>query len=98
MRGEPGERENGESPFARLWRALVGPKGDHCVMPRELVGVTVRLGRDRKSCESSIEAAGGYVVVIESTLAVQGVLLVSSYLAELSGRTAGSRARGLRPC
>ena len=59
-------------------------------MRRELVGVAIRLGDDRESCESSIEAAGGYVVVVESMLAVCEVLLVSSYLAELSGRTAVS--------
>ena len=59
-------------------------------MRSELVGLTVRLGDDQESCESSIAAAGGYVVVVESVLAVRSVLLVSSYLAELNGRTAVS--------
>ena len=59
-------------------------------MRRELVGVTVRLGDHLESCETSIQAAGGYVVVVESLLAMRGVLLVSSYLAELNGRTAVS--------
>jgi hypothetical protein len=59
-------------------------------MRSELMGVSVRLGDDQELCESSIAAAGGYVVVVESVLAVREVLLVSSYLAELSGRTAVS--------
>jgi hypothetical protein len=43
-----------------------------------------------EACETSIQAAGGYVVVVESLLPDAEVVLVSSYLAEFNGRTAVS--------
>ncbi len=60
-------------------------------MRRELGGVTVRVGADLERCETSIDSAGGYVVVVESVLVVYQLLVVSTYLAELHGRTAVSQ-------
>ena len=48
------------------------------------------LGDGAQPCETTIQAAGGYVVVVDSLVAGRKALLVSSYLAELNGRTAVS--------
>ena len=55
-----------------------------------LLGVEVDLGDGVEPCETTIQAAGGYVVVVESLVAGANALLVSSYLAEFNGRTAVS--------
>lgn len=48
------------------------------------------VGDGIEPCETTIQAAGGYVVVVESLVAGAKALLVSSYLAEFNGRTAVS--------
>jgi hypothetical protein len=59
-------------------------------MRQKLPGVQVDCGSGAEYCETSIQVAGGYVVVVESLVVDREVLLVSSYLAEFNGRTAVS--------
>ena len=56
----------------------------------ELAGVEVRAEEWSETCSTAIESASGYVVVVISVLESRTLLLASSYLANLSGRTAVS--------
>jgi hypothetical protein len=60
------------------------------VVRQTLLGVEVDLGDGIEPCETTIQAAGGYVVIVESLVPGANALLVSSYLAEFNGRTAVS--------
>jgi hypothetical protein len=68
-------------------------------MRQTLSGIEVDLGDRPEACETTIQIAGGYVVVVESLVARREALLVSSYLAEFNGRTAVSHLTliGSRP-
>jgi hypothetical protein len=59
----------------------------------ELAGVTVQADEWSEECSTAIENVSGYVVVVSSVLRSRAVTLISSYLANLSGRTAVSHLR-----
>ena len=59
----------------------------------ELPGVEVRADEWTEACATVIESVSGYVVVVITVLESRAVTLVSSYLADLSGRTAVSHLR-----
>jgi hypothetical protein len=59
----------------------------------ELAGVEARADEWSEECSTTIENVSGYVVVVSSVLRSRAVTLISSYLADLSGRTAVSHMR-----
>lgn len=59
----------------------------------ELTGVQVRADEWSESCSTAIHSVSGYVVVVISVLESRALLVASSYLANLSGRTAASHLR-----
>ena len=65
-------------------------------MAIELSGLVVRADEWSETCSTAIDSVSGYVVVVISVLERAGLLLVSSYLANLSGRTAVSHLRSAR--
>jgi hypothetical protein len=65
-------------------------------MQIELTGVEVRADEWSESCSTAIQSVSGYVVVVISVLESRGLLVASSYLANLSGRTAVSYLRSSR--
>ena len=65
-------------------------------MQIELTGVEVRADEWSESCSTAIQGVSGYVVVVISVLESRGLLVASSYLANLSGRTAVSHLRSGR--
>ena len=62
-------------------------------MRLELVGVEVWADEWRERCATTIENAGGYVVVVSSVLQSKAITVVSCYLADLGGETAASHMR-----
>ena len=65
-------------------------------MQIELSGVQVRADEWSESCSTAIHSVSGYVVVVVSVLERRGLLVASSYLANLSGRTAASHLHASR--
>jgi hypothetical protein len=59
-------------------------------MRLELEGVQASGNEWRERCSTTIQAAGAYVIVVETVLLGRGVALSSCYLAGLSGSTAVS--------
>ena len=62
-------------------------------MATELSGVVVHADEWSETCSTAIHSVSGYVVVVISVLESRAVLVASSYLANLSGRTAASHLR-----
>jgi len=62
-------------------------------MAIELSGVVVRADEWSETCSTAIHSVSGYVVVVISVLESRALLVASSYLANLSGRTAASHLR-----
>src|SRR5581483_3774575 len=62
-------------------------------MAIELSGVVVRADEWSETCSIAIHSVSGYVVVVISVLESRALLVASSYLANLSGRTAASHLR-----
>ena len=62
-------------------------------MAIELSGVVVRVDEWSETCSTAIHSVSGYVVVVISVLKSRALLVASSYLADLSGRTAASHLR-----
>jgi hypothetical protein len=79
----------------------VGTPGDHVSWMRlELDGLEVWGDEWRERCSTTIQAAGGYVIVVETVVPSRTVGLSSCYLADLKGTTAVShlhRAPGSPP-
>jgi len=79
----------------------VGTPGDHVRRMRlELDGLEVWGDEWRERCSTTIQAAGGYVIVVETVVPSRTVGLSSCYLADLKGTTAVShlhRVRGSPP-
>lgn len=63
------------------------------VMRRALDGLQVHADEWSERCTTTIENAGGYVVVLSSVLASRAITLVSCYLADLTGPTSVSHLR-----
>ncbi len=61
----------------------VGGGGDDERMRRELDGVQVSADGWRERCATTIEPAGGYVVVVTSVVQSRAITLVSCYLGDL---------------
>ena len=59
----------------------------------ELDGGEVRGDEWRERCSTTIQAAGAYVIVVETVVPSRGAALSSCYLADLSGDTAVSHLR-----
>jgi uncharacterized protein with beta-barrel porin domain len=59
----------------------------------ELSAVQVHSRRCSETCSTAIHSVSGYVVVVISVLESRALLVASSYLANLSGRTAASHLR-----
>jgi len=62
-------------------------------MRLELDGVEVWADEWRERCATTIQAAGAYVMVVETVVPSRSAGLSSCYLADLSGRTAVSHLR-----
>ena len=62
-------------------------------MRLELEGVEVWADEWRERCSTTIQAAGAYVIVVETVVPSRTAGLSSCYLADLSGRTAVSHLR-----
>ena len=62
-------------------------------MRLELDGVQARGHGWREQCATTIQAAGGYVLVVETVLPSRAAGLSSCYLADLAGDTAVSHLR-----
>lgn len=62
-------------------------------MRRELDGVEAHGEGWRESCSTTIQAAGAYVLVVETVLPSRAAGLSSCYLADLAGDTAVSHLR-----
>jgi hypothetical protein len=62
-------------------------------MAIELSGVVVRADEWSETCSTAIHSVSGYVVVVISVLKSRALLVASSYLADLGGRTAASHLR-----
>jgi len=71
----------------------VGAGGIITGMAIELSGGVVRADEWSEACSTAIHSASGYVVVVISVLKSRALLVASSYLADLSGRTAASHLR-----
>ena len=72
----------------------VGAPGDHLRWMRlELEGVEVWADEWRERCSTTIQAAGAYVIVVETVVPSRAAGLSSCYLADLSRRTAVSHLR-----
>jgi hypothetical protein len=59
----------------------------------ELTGVHVRAAEWSETCSTAIDSVSGYVVVVITVLQSRALLVGSSHLANLSGRTAVSHLR-----
>ena len=64
-----------------------------CGMRLELEGVEVWADEWRERCATTIQAAGGYVIVVETVLPSRATGLSSCYLCNLAGDTAVSHLR-----
>ena len=62
-------------------------------MRLELEGVEVWADEWRERCSTTIQAAGAYVIVVETVVPSRTVGLSSCYLADLNGATAVSHLR-----
>ena len=62
-------------------------------MRLELEGVEVWADEWRERCSTTIQAAGAYVIVVETVVPSRTAGLSSCYLADLKGRTAVSHLR-----
>jgi hypothetical protein len=62
-------------------------------MRLEVDGVEVWGDEWRERCSTTIQAAGAYVIVVETVLPSRSAALSSCYLADLSGETAVSHLR-----
>ena len=65
-------------------------------MRLELEGVEVWADEWRERCSTTIQAAGAYVIVVETVVRSRAAGLSSCYLADLKGRTAVSHLRRVR--
>jgi len=59
----------------------------------EVNAVQLRAGDWSETCSTAMHSVSGYVVVVISVLESRALLVASSYLANLSGRTAASHLR-----
>jgi len=76
----------------------VGARGDDWRMRVELDGVEIWGDEWRERCSTTIQAAGAYVIVVESVVPSRAAALSSCYLADLSGDTAASHLRRALHC
>ena len=67
-------------------------------MRLELEGVEVWADEWRERCSTTIQAAGAYVIVVETVVPSRTAGLSSCYLADLKGRTAVSHLRRALHC